>query len=148
MSGGIDYCRDRASDAEIAVHLRACDEGFSPRLSGRVDIKEYAHKISAKAHRFEAWVNGDLAGLVAVYCNAPDMNTAFITSVSVLPHWQGRSIASRLMEDCIAHVSGLGFARLELEVGGNNQAAIALYEKHGFAVMGQSAPLLKMTLDL
>ncbi len=147
MSDAIEYCRDRASEAEIAVHLRACDDGFVPRLSERVDINGYASKISEKAHCFEAWANGELAGLVAVYCNASDRNTAFITSVSVLPDWQGRSIASRLMEDCIAHVRGLGFARLELEVGGNNESAIALYRKHRFATVGQSGSLLKMTLD-
>lgn len=147
MSDTIEYCRDRASEAEIAVHLRACDDGFVPRLSERVDINGYASKIFEKAHRFEAWANGELAGLVAVYCNASDRNIAFVTSVSVLPHWQGRSIASRLVVDCIAHVRGLGFARLELEVGGNNESAIALYRKHSFATAGQFGSLLKMTLD-
>lgn len=148
MSDLVEYRLCRASEAEIAAHLRACDDSFLPPLSGRIDIGSYAHKIADKAHCFEAWVNGELAGMVAVYCNAKDRNPAFITSVSVLPGLQGLGIASRLMEDCIAHVHGMGFARLELEVGWGNDAAIALYQKHGFVATGLPAPLLKMTLNL
>lgn len=148
MNDVLEYCIGRASEAEIAAHLHACDEGFIPPLSGRVEIGGYAHKIADKAHRFEAWANGELAALLAAYCNAPDRSAAFVTSISVLPRWQGRGLASRLLADCIAHVRGLGFARLELEVGQDNGAAIGLYKKYGFAVQGQSSSLLKMTLDL
>lgn len=148
MSEAVEYRVSRASEAEIAAHLRACDSTFVPSLAGRLDIDAYARKISDKAQRLEAWANGELIGLVAVYCNAMDRRTAFITSVSVLPGWQGRGIASRLMRDCIGHVDRLGFACIELEVAANNEAAIVLYGKHHFAIAGQSGPFLKMALDL
>ncbi len=148
MNDAVAYRTDRASTAEIVAHLRTCDSAFVPPLSGRVDIDSYAHKIIDKGQCFQAEVNGELAGLVAAYCNAPDRGTAFITSVSVLPGWQGRGIASRLMEDCIGHVRRLGFTRIELEVDGGNHAAIKLYLKHGFTAIGQPSPMLRMALDL
>jgi ribosomal protein S18 acetylase RimI-like enzyme/2-polyprenyl-3-methyl-5-hydroxy-6-metoxy-1,4-benzoquinol methylase len=147
MNDSFEYRIGRASEAEIAVHLRACDDTFLPALSSRVDIGGYARKIADKAQRFEASVNGKLVGLVAAYCNMRDRGTAFITSVSVLPGFQRRGIASQLMENCITHVRMQGFARLELEVGGDNDDAIALYEKHGFTARNQSGVMLKMVFD-
>ncbi len=148
MNGALEYKIRKASGAEIAAHLVACDGDFLPSLSSRVDIDGYARKLVDKAQCFDAWANGKLIGLMAVYCNAPDRGVAFITSVSVLPGWQGRGIASRLMEECITYVKGLGFSRLELEVGRSNDVAIALYKKNGFVALSQRSSILKMTLDL
>lgn len=142
------FTQGKASVAQIAAHLHACDAVFEPPLSDRVDIAAYADKIAAKAGRFEAWAGDELAGLLAAYCNAPDRGTAFVTSVSVLPAWQDRGMASCLLENCIAHVRELGFSRIELEVGGNNEAAITLYEKHGFSAIGKQGDMVKMALDL
>lgn len=138
----------KADVAQIAAHLQACDAAFVPPLSGRVDIDAYARKIDDKAQRFEAWHDGELVGLVAAYCNAPDRSVAFVTSVSVLPDWQGRGIASHLLENCIGHIRELGFARIELEVDSGNGAARALYEKHGFIVGSTEGRSVIMTLDL
>lgn len=144
----IDYSTGRASEQGIYAHLSHCDAVFVPPLSSRVETGAYASKIAARAERFEAWSNGELLGLVAVYCNAQDRNTAFITSVSVLPGWQGKGIASQLMANCMARVRELSFKHIELEVGGNNEAAIALYEKYGFTIMGQPGVMQKMTKNL
>ena len=148
MKQSIEYFIGQASEAQIASHLRTCDGTFIPPLSNRIDIDGYAHKIIVKAQRFEAWAGGTLTGLVAAYCNSLDHGTAFVTSVSVLPGFQGKGIASRLMEQCIDKARKLGFARIELEVDGGNRAAILLYEKHGFTAMGELKPSLKMTLDV
>ena len=129
-----EMLRNRASASEIAAHLRACDGVFVPPLSERVDLDDYAEKIVQRAERFEAWSNGQLAGLVAIYCNDCGRRTAFITSVSVLPARQGEGIASRLLQACTESVRQTGFKGIELEVGAHNSAATRLYEKHGFAV--------------
>jgi ribosomal protein S18 acetylase RimI-like enzyme len=148
MSEPLEYSSARASVAQITGHLLRCDEVFVPRLGARVDIGDYARKIAGKAQRFEAWTSNELVGLVATYCNAPDTDVAFVTTVSVLPAWQGRGIASHLLENCIAHVRKLGFARIELEVGDGNGTGTALYEKHGFSMAGDKDGMLRMALDL
>jgi GNAT superfamily N-acetyltransferase/2-polyprenyl-3-methyl-5-hydroxy-6-metoxy-1,4-benzoquinol methylase len=148
MSTVIEFRTGHSNQEQVAAHLRVCDGAFVPPLSSRVNVGDYAEKIAAKACRFEAWVNGGLAGLVAAYCNAQDKGKAFITSVSILPGWQGQGIASQLMEDCITYLRGRDFALVELEVTNDNTAAIALYRKHGFAASGTRGPSIVMTLDL
>lgn len=144
----LEFTQDTSNVATVRDHIRACDEAFAPRLSERVDIAAYAEKIGAKARRFEAWFNGELVGLVAAYCNAPDRQTAFVTSVSVLPHSQGRGIASLLMQRCVSEARALGFRRLELEVGFDNDSAIALYRKQGFVIASKADGVSIMALEL
>lgn len=148
MSDLPEYSSRRASVAQIIGHLLRCDEVFVPRLGARVDISDYARKIAGKAICFEAWVSAELVGLVAAYCNAPDKDVAFVTTVSVLPAWQSMGIASRLLENCIAHVCKLGFAHIELEVSVGNGAATTLYEKQGFSKVGENDGMLRMALNL
>lgn len=148
MSETIELCIDRASVAELTAHLSRCDAAFVPPLSERVTLDAYAQKISDRAMRFEAWHAGEMMGLVATYCNTPDKRTAFITSVSVLPSWQGRGIAARLMTHCIDHVRNQGFEHIELEVDRRNPAAVALYEKNGFAIRRMDGTSLTMTLAI
>lgn len=143
-----DVRRNRATAAEIAAHLRACDGAFVPRLSARVDLDRYAHKIAGAAERFEAWADGELVGLVAVYCNRPEGGTAFVTSVSVAPDRQGRGIASRLLACGLAGAAALGFRRVTLEVDRANTAAIGLYAKLGFTEDRVAEPTARMTLEL
>jgi GNAT superfamily N-acetyltransferase len=144
----IDYSIGHASKEDLLAHLSRCDSGFVPLLSNRVEIGAYVRKIVDRAERFEAWSSGELVGLVAAYCNASDRDSAFITSVSVLPGWQGKGIASQLMANCMACVRELSFERIKLEVDGNNEAAIALYAKYGFTIMDQPIVMQKMMKDL
>ena len=134
MSGPVEFFLNKASQNEIADHLLRCDADFVPPLSGRVEIRSYAHKITNNATRFEAWAGGALIGMVAAYCNDSERRPAYITSVSVLRGWTGGEVGSRLLGRCIGHLKELGFERIELEVDGENAGAIRLYEKKGFLI--------------
>lgn len=138
------FVRNRATATQIAAHLCECDTSFKPPLSDRVDISAYAIKINANAERFEAWLDGELVGLVAIYCNTPDKTSAFITSVSVLPRFQGRGIASRLIDEGKSHARTALYSRLQLEVSSDNRAAIRLYERLGFSVLANAGSKLTM----
>lgn len=146
MSEQIAFRLNVALEAQIADHLLRCDASFVPPLSGRVEIGSYAHKIAAKATRFEAWER-ELVGLLAAYCNDTQRGVAYITSVSVLEAWQGRGIASRLLEQCIEHARAQGFQRIELEVDGSNAGALKLYAKRGFLVDRVNGAAVNMRLD-
>lgn len=141
--------RVNAADAGlIAAHLRACDDTFVPPLSSRVDIEAYAQKLAARSERFEAWSDGVLVGLLAVYCNDLDSRVAYITNVSVMPVSRGQGIASQLIARCVENVTVIGHAAIELEVDTRNQAAARLYEKHGFLPVRASAQATTLRVAL
>lgn len=142
------YRTQTANIQNVSKHLKRCDRTFSPALSSRLDINDYAKKIIEKAQTFEAWTNDELIGLIATYCNSSDRVTAFITSVSVLPEWHGKGVATQLLTNCILSMQTLGFGYIELEVGAKNKTAIALYSKHGFTITEHNADVHKMTSNL
>jgi ribosomal protein S18 acetylase RimI-like enzyme len=139
---------NQSSAVEIAAHLFCADTTFEPSLSSRVDIHAYAQKLQNCAVRFEAWLDVELVGLVASYCNQLDKGEAFVTSVSVLPQFQGQGIAERLMRLCIEYVGGLGFRQMELEVSQCNLPAVALYQKLGFNTLRRDGSTFTMGMAL
>ncbi len=144
----IELVTNRAPAPVIAAHLLVCDRDFVPQLSERVEITDYAGKITDKAQRFEAWHEGELAGLVAAYCSDTSGGVAFISSVSVDPRWRGRKIARQLLETCIAHVRNLGFETVELEVGILNRNAVSLYQGLGFLAVDTKDASCRMCLTI
>lgn len=141
---------DVATTQQIFDHLTLCDATFTPPLSQRVDIGDYATRLTAHALRFEAWNEGTLIGLVAAY---PDHAHArmFITNVSVLPQWRGHGVATELITRCGHVARELGMRSVMLELAMDNVAARRLYDKLGFVSTGMEprggAPL-SMTLTL
>ena len=148
MNEQVEFGLNKASKAELAQHLLACDANFIPQLSYRVDIEKYAEKIAQSAMRFEAWFDGKLVGLVATYFNDKEKKCAFITSVSVLQEWGGRGLASQLMERCIKHAKLTNMKQLSLEVASNNHIAIKLYERNGFSASKAESSFISMNLYL
>lgn len=59
-----------------------------------------------------------------------------IANVAVSPAWRRRGCADALLTALLTHAARRELSRLTLEVRVSNTAARALYEKHGFAVVG------------
>jgi ribosomal protein S18 acetylase RimI-like enzyme len=147
MSASVVFATNRATVSQIAEHLSRCDDTFVPPLSSRTDIGAYARKIGEHAECFEAWASGTLVGLVAAYCNDAERLGAYVTSVSVEPGFWGSGIASGLMARCIESMTRKGFVRIELEVDVANDAAIALYARHGFSIQDSRGRTVVMSLE-
>src|SRR5262249_10600899 len=132
------------------AHLTHCDADFTPPLSARLDLGDYAAKLAERAACFEAWDGGQLVGLVAAYVT-PGAPEAFISNVSVVYELRGHGVASALVADCIDCARASGAATLTLEVATADRAARRLYEKLGFTDRKPEAadrPTTTLTLDL
>lgn len=127
----MEFKYNTASAQYIALHLRDGESAYVEHLLARVNIEQYAIKIKKFAHCFEAWDNERLIGLVAVYINSEERR-GYITNVTVLPAWQSRGIASRLLQACINYVDDAGIQEIGLEVASQSVRAQELYLKHGF----------------
>ena len=60
----------------------------------------------------------------------------YISNVAVSPASRRRGIGDALVSELIKRCRGLGLAFITLEVRAGNNAAIALYKKHGFSPVG------------
>src|SRR3954468_22319458 len=146
----LQYRRDTATTDDVRSHLTRCDADFTPPLSARLDLGDYAAKLAERAARFEAWDGGQLVGLVAVYLT-PGAPEAFISNVSVVSELRGRGVAAALVADCIDRARRAGAATGALEVAAGGGAAGGVYEMLGFTDRdpGPAArPTTTLTLDL
>ena len=140
---------NKAGAASVESHLRECDERFSPRLSDRVDLADYAQKLALFADRFEAWCGGRLVGLVAAYLNNPQNTNGFVSSVSVCPAYERRGVASELMQKCVQFARKKNFKALGLEVAESDLRTQDFYLRHGFTLSGKErSGFLSMELKL
>lgn len=142
----IEFKSNEASALVIAEHLLTCDLDFAIPLNGRIEINEYASKIANKATRLEAWLNGKLIGLVALYCDDQKTLTAHITSVSVIGAYTKKGIAATLLMQSIKCAKISGMRRVSLEVAKSSASAIRLYKKYGFNTYQVNAEFVSMHL--
>jgi len=116
----------------IKCFLDKADSYFFPALSSRVDISIYSKKLSQNA--FNVFIhNGeeDIAH-AAVYVNDKVEFKAFLSTICVLPNFQGMGYASKLLNLCIEHAKQKGMQFFELEVNNSNKDAILFYKRNEF----------------
>jgi ribosomal protein S18 acetylase RimI-like enzyme len=143
----IEYKQNASSVEQLTLHFLRVDHLYQPPLSSRLNIKDYATKLENSAATFEAWDDGQLVGLVAVYLNQPPKG--YVTDVSVEGCYAGQGIAKKLLKQCIANAQAEKcFDSLELKVSQDNQVAINLYHNLGFSTIESEAQELVMQLNL
>ncbi len=87
--------------------LKAVDGDFSPPLSQKTDLQEYADKMYKNAELFcEYLPSGEIKGLVAMYANDRERQYAYITLVVVSSLHREQGIATRLLGEAISAVKG------------------------------------------
>jgi ribosomal protein S18 acetylase RimI-like enzyme len=132
----VDFKINSASEYSLLTHLMHCDNQFVPALSTRVSLTDYVRKIAQNAIIFEAWLNGILVGMVAMYLN--QNNSGYITNVSVYSEYGGRGIAKQLLTNLISYVQKENIKSIRLEVNPMNTVAINLYMNFGFEKIEES----------
>lgn len=144
----LEYKENTASAAAIVAHFRSCDPIFFADLISRVDISQYAQKITDKGVRYETWQGNRLVGLLAAYHNEDGAEFDFITNISVVKDYTGHGIASRLMKSCIARSQAARVGELRLSVSPLNVDALALYNKFNFSLYLQDSESMQLSLKL
>lgn len=147
QTNSITYQTKTATKNDVLLHLNLCNDEFIPKLDSRVNIEEYATKISQYAITFEAWNNQQLIGLIATYFNQEN-HFGFITNVSVLKENMGTGVASKLIEMCIQYASINNYEEIKLEVNKDNTPAINFYKKYNFTEIETKNDSLIMNLKI
>ena len=94
---------------------------------------------SELAERETRWyvvaVEGDaVVGYAGLCAYAPD--EAYVQTIGVTTQKQRSGIGTELLDALLTEARRRGAKRVDLEVRADNDAAIALYEKHGFEALG------------
>lgn len=113
--------------------LKSIDKDFNPHLSEKVDLKEYIDKILEKAYLIHYNHDGNLIGLLVLYCNDFENKKAYIPLVGVLDGFRGNGVARKMMLECLSYVNLKGFKIIGIH--SNNPIAIDLYRRLGFRII-------------
>lgn len=84
---------------------------------------------------------GQAAGLVWAKVDGEDMGTVNLFQMWVDPAWRGRGVAGALLDAAVAWARQRGAHTVGLGVNCANRAAVALYERAGFKVLGEAYPM-------
>lgn len=120
----------KMADEAIALFNHTFD-----RYSGDFISKEETRKLLKDKNIIYISDNGELAG--ALHMTMAGKN-AWISHLAVSPAYRRKGIASQLVDMYIASASARGAKRLMLWVQHQNEAAISLYERYGFAYTNKS----------
>lgn len=124
--------------------------GFQPREFE--DWFEYVSEDDDFRPDLSAVALDEGLGAGYVLCNVPlepnlwGERGGWISQVGTHPDWQGRGIASALMVDAMQRMKAENLDYAILHVNVNNPKAQRVYEKLGFAIVGQRARYLRNLL--
>lgn len=131
----------------IGIHV-ICDADFIPPLSQRVKISDYCRKIFSNAEIISYHRDGELQGIVAMYCNDTKGHTAYISSICVHPEGRGQKVGGKLLDYSISLALEKGMEKIGLEVGKTNSPALILYASRGFSVASEGIETVFMEKEI
>jgi ribosomal protein S18 acetylase RimI-like enzyme len=131
--------------AAPAAHQRRATSGDAEALAAFEEANFRSDRISPRQWRYqlrqptiEVWMDeidgGVLRGVLVLFFRRRS-RAARIYSLAVDPAWRGRGIGNALLERAAASARERGCQRLVLEVRVDNEIALGLYRRAGFACL-------------
>lgn len=113
-------------------YLVNVDTEFNPSLSSRIDLKQYAERVTENAYICCALSYEDnIIGVVVFYANDFEKRYAYIPLVSVCSEYRRQGIARKLMDYVLFFIKSSGNISI-VGIHTYNQYAFDLYVKLGF----------------
>lgn len=126
-------------DAMAALFRDVCRNGDAlPFTEETPDALFDAMWLPAEVCTRVALVGGEVVGMYKLNANLPG-RASHVGSATYLvrPDMQGKGIGRTMLQDSLSRATALGFRSMQFNfVVSTNRAAVALYEKHGFSVVG------------
>lgn len=111
--------------------LNLLSEEFTPdELYSRVDVGQYAKKLSEKAFFLLDQMENKTRGFIAYYLNN-DSSFVFITRIAVSCYYRRHGVGRNMIEILTTHYRS-HYKSIELEVEKTNKAALEFYQSLGF----------------
>jgi len=149
----VDVVRLRPDDAadlrEIRLEaLRLHPTAFSadPDVEGAFTLARWRERLE-RGVMFGCRIGGGLAGINAFSLDTHSRKTAHVAHLGAMyvrEAARGTGLADALMVHWLAHAAAAGAVQACLDVEASNRRAIALYERHGFAIKGHKPRSMKV----
>ena len=125
------------SEDEILRVLNSCaDSFFDQSFNNENSIKQLAYKFSNWAEFVSVELDDEICGFAAFYANDNITFTGYLSMVIVKEKFQGCGIGKFLINEFLIKSKEKGMKKVRLEVNLDNEKAIMIYQKNGFAISG------------
>jgi ribosomal protein S18 acetylase RimI-like enzyme len=137
----VSIARSRRLSAE-EVSIRQLAERDLEHLFGE-RVRHFGEKWLRRQRRSEVYiavaeVDGIPVGRMGLdFARRSDERIAYLWSAHVEPRWQSRGIGTLLIGHLEKNARACGIDAIRLAVAKENTRARALYERHGYAVIGE-----------
>jgi RimJ/RimL family protein N-acetyltransferase len=143
-----------ADAATLVAHLKelAAEPGINVPLAAdeivtveheRAILEDFSH--SPRAIMLIAQAEGALVGELSLKAISPRRAVAHVATLgmSVKQAWRRKGVGRELLAAALEWAPSAAIKRIELYVYARNEAAIALYERFGFAVEGRRKAFIR-----
>lgn len=132
------YLFSKLSFEQVYKFLCETDKVFATPLSSKVNIDDYAKKLSDFSH-FVYCTNDDdhIIGMISCYINNPPVG--YISNVCVKSEYQNKGVFSLMFSTLVDSLKKLQINILKLEVDDNNSIAQDVYSRKGFVVSSKAS---------
>jgi putative acetyltransferase len=107
-------------------------------------LETLRHRLSSMFVFVAVTEAGDIVGTIA--CAVLNANEGHLRGMAVLPDWQGRGIAERLLQTAESELATPKCARVTLDTTQPLLRAMRFYEKHGYRPSGRITNFFGMPL--
>lgn len=142
----IEHVMPPSDEKRLKEILLRLDESIIPKLSERVDLDEYAEKLSERAELFYAIRQGKDIGNCAIYLNSGSYG--YISSIAVTKEGQDSGIGTQLWNYVLKRAIEKKIKLITLMVYETNSKAIAFYKRNGFYIIEKSQGWIKMQFEV
>lgn len=122
------------TEDELFLFLQEVDSLFPIKLSEKINLKELCSKFLSVGTIFSIHDENKLVALLAGYNNDFENCKAYISVLAVLPKYQGKGYASKLILDFTNDCINKKIKKIELFTHKSNENAIRMYKKNGFII--------------
>lgn len=127
--------KEKLTQNEILKFLLDVDKHFKPEpISKRVNLDEYAEKLSTFANHFYVKEDESIIGMSCCYMNDPSKEKIFVSITCVDYKYLGKGIGRRLTNEYEKEAIKEGFKAIEFEVHIDNLPSIEMHKKLGFSI--------------
>ncbi len=129
-----NYTVKRVSECSEISEIISCVPDVESNLRKRVQVEEYALKLSKYADNFCLYDKDERIAFVSAYVNDEVGKCAYISLIFAFPNFRGKGYGSVIYRFISEYAVAKGMKYLKLEVDKENESAIGFYKKNGMQI--------------